>query len=637
MLVMTTPYGAWPSPLTAADVAAGTVRLSWPRLVDGEVWWTEGRPDEGGRCVVVRRRHDGAVEDVLPPPWNARTRVHEYGGNPWLVAEGALVFAEFSDQRLWRLVPGQDPVALTPEPEEPAAARYAELLHVGTEVWCVRELHRAGSVSRALVAVPLDGSGRVRELVADRHFLAHPRLSPDGAQLAWIGWDHPQMPWDGTQLRVAPVAEGRLGAPRTLIGGTEESVLQPEWYDARALVAVSDRTGWWNVVRVDLDGNVTPLHPAQQEYAEPLWELGSTSTALLDDGRLLAVHGGHLGVLDADGEMADLGLPFASLTMLHSDGRRAVAIGGSATSPQCVVVIEPDGGHEVVHVSAQVPVGPEWLPVPTHRTFPSAAGRVVHALVYAPASPDAQAPEGELPPYVVFVHGGPTAQAPHQLDLRKAYFTSRGIGVLDVDYGGSSGYGRPYRDALRGQWGVVDVEDCVAAARGLAETGQADGRRLLIRGGSAGGWTVLACLTRTDAFAAGASYYGVADLVGLAQDTHDFESRYLDGLVGPLPEALAVYEERSPLNHVDGLSCPVLLLQGSEDAVVPPAQAERFREALVGKQIPHAYLLFEGEQHGFRRTESIVAALEAELSFYGQVLGFTPPGVPVLPLVSGEG
>lgn len=629
---MTTPYGAWPSPLTAADVAARTVRLTWPRLVGEEVWWTEDRPDQGGRSVVVRRLLDGTVEDVLPPPWNARTRVHEYGGNPWLVADGALVFAELADQRLWRLVPGEDPVALTPVPDEPAGTRYAELLQVGGEVWCVQERHHAGAVSRALVAVPLDGSGRVRELLADRHFLAHPRLSPDGNHLAWIAWDHPQMPWDGTQLRVAPVSEGTLGAPRTLIGSSQESVFQPEWGDDTSLLAVSDRSGWWNLVRVGLDGRVTPLHPAQQEYAGPLWELGLTWSSWLDDGRLWALHGGQLGVLDTTGELVDLDLPLSSVTMLHSDGRRAVAVGASATSPPCVVLVDPDGSHEVVHVSAQVPVEPEWLPVPSPRTFTSAAGRVVHALVYAPTSPEARPPEGELPPYVVFVHGGPTTQASPVLDLRKAFFTSRGIGVIDVDYGGSTGYGRPYRDALRGQWGVVDVEDCVAAARGLAEAGLADGSRLLIRGGSAGGWTVLSCLTGTDGFAAGTSYYGVADLVGLARDTHDFESRYLDGLVGPLPESLEVYRQRSPLNHVDGLSCPVLLLHGAEDLVVPPAQAEVFREALVRKHIPHAYLLFEGEQHGFRRTETLVAALEAELSFYGQVLGFTPPGVPVLPL-----
>ena len=631
---MTTPYGAWPSPLSASDVAAGTISLSWPRLVGDEVWWTEGRPAEGGRSVVVRRRDDGSVEDVLPALWNARTRVHEYGGNPWLVANGALVFVHFADQRLWRLVPGGEPAPLTPDG---TGDRYAELVEVGAELWCVRERHDGGAVSRALVAVPLDGSGKVRELVTDRHFLAHPRLSPDGRHLAWIGWEHPQMPWDGTELRVAAVSGGQVGEPRTLLGDTGTSVLQPEWLDDTTLLATTDASGWWNLVRVPLDGPVTPLHPAEQEFAGPLWALGSTWSALLADGRVAALHGGRLGILDSatmgDGGLRDLALPFSSCSSLHSDGQRLVTVASSPTSPSSVVVVDPDGGHEVVHVSAAAPVDAAWLPVPSRQTFPSARGRVVHALVYPPTSPQAAAPQGELPPYVVVVHGGPTSQASDALDLRKAYFTSRGIGVIDVDYGGSTGYGRPYRDALRGQWGVVDVEDAVAAARGLADAGQADPARLLIRGGSAGGWTVLAALTRTDAFAAGASYYGVGDALALARDTHDFESRYLDGLVGPLPDALELYAERSPLSHVDGLSCPVLLLQGAEDEVVPPAQAELFRDALLRKQIPHAYLLFPGEQHGFRRAENIVTSLEAELSLFGQAVGFIPAGVPELQLV----
>lgn len=442
------------------------------------------------------------------------------------------------------------------------------------------------------------------------------------------------MPWDGTELRVAPVVDGQVGEARTLLGDTSTSVLQPEWLDDATLLAITDATGWWNLVRVDLDGKFEPVHPAEQEYGGPLWVLGRTWSAPLADSRVVALHGDSVGVIDRDGQLRDLDLPFTSWSpSLHTDGQRVVTVAASPTSPPCVVVIDPDGGHEVVHVSGEVGIDVAWLPTPTRRTFPSADGRVVHALVYPPTSPTAQASEGELPPYVVVVHGGPTSQTSDALDLRKAYFTSRGIGVIDVDYGGSTGYGRPYRDALQGQWGVVDVEDAVAAARGLADAGLADPARLLIRGGSAGGWTVLAALTRTDAFAAGASYFGVGDALALTRDTHDFESRYLNGLIGPLPEALALYDERSPLSHVDGLSCPVLLLQGAEDAVVPPAQAEQFRDALVRKQIPHAYLLFEGEQHGFRRAENILASLEAELSFFGQAVGFDPPGVPVLPLV----
>ena len=635
----TTPYGAWPSPLSAAHVAEASVGLSWPRLVGDEVWWSEARPAEGGRNVVVRRRGDGSVQDVLPAPWNARTRVHEYGGNSWTVVHGDLVFAEFGDQRLWRLADGAEPVALTPEPAEAAGDRYADPQVVGAQVWCVRERHRQGVVTRALVAVPVDGSGQVRELVSGSDFLAFPRLSPDGRHLAWVAWDHPRMPWDGTELRVAPVDGGRVGEPWTLIGGPAESVLQPQWLDSTTLVAATDRSGWWNLVRVGLDGTVGPLREAQEEAAGPLWVLGLSWYSVLDDGRIVVRHGEHLAVLSPDGGLRDLDLPQTDWApMLATDGRRVVTVAASATTPESVVLVDPDGDPQgpadVVHVSAAVPVDASWLPAPTRETFPSVDGRVVHALVYPPTSPEAAAPDGELAPYVVFVHGGPTSQAEPTLDLEKAFFTSRGIGVIDVDYGGSTGYGRPYRESLRGQWGVVDVEDCVAAARGLVDAGRADGARLVIRGGSAGGWTVLAALTRTDAFAAGASYFGVAELVRFAKDTHDFESRYLDGLIGPLPESLALYEERAPLSHVDRLSCPVLLLQGDEDRVVPPSQAELFRDALVRKHIPHAYLLFAGEQHGFRKAETVVAALEAELSFYGQVLGFTPPGVAHLELQS---
>ncbi len=629
---MTTPYGAWPSPLTAAVVTAGTVALSWPTLVGNEVWWTEGRPAEGGRSVVVRRLADGRIEDVLPGPWNARTRIHEYGGRAWTVANGDLVFAEFTDQRLWRLTPGSEPVALTPEPVEPAGARYGDLTVVGDEVWCIRELHAGGAVSRAVVAVPLDGSADVRELLTGSDFLAYPRVSPDGDHLAVIAWNHPRMPWDGTELWVAPIADGKVGPARTILGGTAESVLQPQWIDADSLVAITDRTGWWNLVRVGLSGAVTAISDIAEEIGGPLWVLGPAWYARLDDGSYFVSPASGPAFVN-DGALRRLEADFSAVQpSMATDGQRVVGVATSPSAPAAIVIIAADGSYEVVHDSGTLPVAADWLPLPQRRTFPSADGRVVHAVVWPPTSPVAQAPAGELPPYVVFVHGGPTAQTSASIDLQKAYFTSRGIGIIDVDYGGSTGYGRTYRQELNGRWGIVDVEDCVAAVRGLVDEGLADGARLAIRGGSAGGWTVLAALTGTDAFAAGVSYFGVADLLALARDTHDFESRYLDGLIGPLPQALPVYEERSPLNRVEGLSCPVLLLQGADDKVVPPSQAEMFRDAMVRKAIPHAYVLFEGEGHGFRKAENIVAALEAELSFYGQVLGFEPPDVPQLPL-----
>jgi dipeptidyl aminopeptidase/acylaminoacyl peptidase len=650
------PYGAWPSPLTAADVARGVLRLSAPRLVGDEVWWGEGRPEEGGRSVVVRRDATGVVSDLLPPGWSARSRVHEYGGVAWLPVGGALVFANWADQRVYRLdVAGgvggvggavvAEPVPLTPEPPSPAAWRYADPVPApdGASVWWVREAHADGVITRSLVSVPLDGSGAVRELVGGSDFLASPRPSPDGTRVAWIAWDHPRMPWDGTELRVGRIGPaGTVEDVRTVLGGESESVLQPEWADADTLYAVTDRSGWWNLHRRSLSGDGSPapepLCPRAEEFGYPLWLLGQTTYAILGDGRLLVRHGTDtdaLGVLDpATGELTDLDLPYTSWqAMLSVAGSRAVAVAaGPLTAPAVVLVDLAAGTSAVLRESLADPPDPAYLPEPRAVTVPGPGERDVHAWVYPPRSPDAVAPPGQLPPYVVFVHGGPTTHSPGVLDLEKAYFTSRGIGVVDVNYGGSTGYGRAYRERLRRQWGIVDVEDCVAVVHALVREGVADGARLAIRGGSAGGWTTLAALTATDVFAAGTSHYGVAELIAFTAETHDFESRYIDGLVGSLPQDRDVYVERAPLSHVDRLSCPVLLTQGLEDRVVPPAQAERFVEALERKGIPYAYLAFEGEQHGFRRAETVLAALEAELSFYGQVLGFTPPGVPVLPL-----
>ena len=649
----TAPYGAWPSPIGAAEVAAGGVRLSSPVPAgSGEVWWTEARPADGGRVVVVRRDAAGTVSDVLPEGWSARTRVHEYGGTAWLpLPDGGLVFANWPDQRLYRLSGDADPQPLTPEPAEPAALRYADPVPGpgGDEIWWVREAHEDGVIRRALVAVPLSGAGAsdpgaVREIVAGSDFLASARPSPDGRRVAWIAWDHPRMPWDGTELRVGALGpEGTVGETTTLLGGESESVLQPEWLDADTLTVISDRSGWWNLYRLSAsDGEPSPLCPRPEEFGQPLWTLGQQTYGVLADGRLAVLHGTDttaLGVLDpATGELTDLALPYTAF------GTKLAVSGGTvlttAASPvQATVVIEVDlatGTAAVLRESLTDVPDPADLPSPRSITVPGPGERDVHAHVYPPTSPDAVAPEGELPPYVVFVHGGPTSHSAATLDLEKAYFTSRGIGVVDVNYGGSTGYGRAYRERLRRQWGVVDVEDCVAVVQALVRDGLADGGRLAIRGGSAGGWTTLAALTGTDTFAAGTSYYGVAELIAFASDTHDFESRYIDGLVGTLPEDRDVYVERAPLSHVDQLSCPVLMLQGLEDKVVPPSQAELFVDALRRKGIPHAYLTFEGEQHGFRRQETVIAALEAELSFYGQVFGFEPPGVPVLKLAGGD-
>jgi dipeptidyl aminopeptidase/acylaminoacyl peptidase len=650
---VTAPYGAWPSPIDASDVAVAGIRLSGPvPAPGGEVWWAEARPTEGGRTVVVRRDAAGTVTDLLPAGWNARTRVHEYGGTAWLpLPDGGLVFAEWSDQRLYRLDPGSTtPVPISPEPAETAALRYADpvLGPGGDEVWWVREAHSDGAIRRHLVAVPLSGAAAtdpaaVREIVGGSDFLGFPRPAPDGRRVAWIAWDHPRMPWDGTELRVGELGpDGTVTDVRTILGGEAESVLQPEWADADTLYAVSDRSGWWNLYRLPAaGGEPEPLCPRAEEFGRPLWTLGGTTYAPLADGRLAVLHGTDtiaLGLLDpATGELTDLDLPYTLFTGLAAAGGTVLTTAASPVESTVVLAVDlATGTGTVLRRSMTDRPDPAYLPEPRSIVVAGPGERDVHAHVYAPASPDAVAPDGELPPFVVFVHGGPTSHSPAVLDLEKAYFTSRGIGVIDVNYGGSTGYGRAYRERLRRQWGIVDVEDCVAAVQALVRDGVADGARLGIRGGSAGGWTTLAALTTTDAFAAGVSYYGVAELIAFAADTHDFESRYIDGLVGTLPEDRDVYVERAPLSHVDQLSCPVLLLQGLEDKVVPPSQAELFAAALAKKGIPHAYLAFAGEQHGFRKQETVVAALEAELSFYGQVFGFEPPGVPVLPLTRGQ-
>ena len=672
------PFGEWPAPITAADVARGRLRIAYPTVLGGDVWWQEGRPEEGGRTTVVHRAAGGKVTGLLPAPWNARTRVHEYGGLSYLpvpraslrgdAAGGkpprghAVVFANYADQRLYVAEPDvaegkQEPWPLTPDPAaaqvDPGGLRYADftLAPGGREVWCVREQHRGGKVTRAIVAVPLDGSAAgdpaaVRQLVTGSDFFAFPTPSPDGTRLAWIGWNHPHMPWEGTELRVATVTKGEVGPGRLVKGGLRESVLAPAWRDNTSLYAVTDWTGWWNIYQLGLTGEPPQaLYPAEEEFAGPLWQLGGRPFAVLGDGRLAAIHGRgsmRLGILDPDtSELTEPDLPVTEFQpVVSADGTTIVTLAGGPAQPLSVVRVDAATSRmEVLRTEVDEAPDEAYLPVPRHVEVEGKYGRVVHALVYPPTNPDAAGPEGERPPYVVWVHGGPTSQAVGLLDIEKAYFTSRGIGIIDVNYGGSTGYGRLYRERLRREWGVVDVEDAVAAARSLANAGDADPARLAIRGGSAGGWTALAAVTtgaaRDPVFSAATSYYGVADLSAFAEHTHDFESRYLDGLIGPLPGFEAVYAERAPVGHVTEKTCPVLLLQGLDDPVVPPEQAERIANDLAAHGIRHGYIAFEGESHGFRRAESTAAALEAELSFYGEILGFTPPGIPTVKLIDG--
>ena len=626
------PGGSWPSPLTAEQVAQAGAQYGEVAVTDGgrTVWWSESRPAQVGRTTVLRRTGDGPAQEVLPAELDARTRVHEYGGRCWVPHGGGLVTSDLHDQRLWLVDEDGEARALTADTG--LADRYAEptVLPGGTSVLCVRE--RVGErVVHELVAVPLDGSGEVAVLWSASDFVASPAVSPDGRQLAFITWDHPRMPWDGTELRVADLLPGpALGEARVLLGGPEEAVQSPAWEGA-AVRAVTDRSGWWNLVRVE-DDAVRELWPVQQECGVPLWRLGSTTHVDLTGGRVAVVHDGRLAVRQPGVAVADVDVPFTGWgPFLASDGDVVAGTAWTSTTLPVVVAVDTATGRWTTVDTPEQP-DPDWAARPEVTAVPSAGGRTTYAAVYPPTSPRARLPEGQGAPYVVFVHGGPTSSSPERYSGQIAWFTSRGIGVVDVDHGGSTGYGRAYRELLRGQWGVVEVEDCEAVARWLLASGQASG--VAIRGGSAGGWTVLSALTRGGSvFAAGTSYFGVADLASFVEHTHDFEARYLDGLVGPLPQARALYDERSPLTHVDRLDRPVLLLQGLDDPVVPPAQAELFLAALEGSGVPHAYLPFEGEAHGFRRAATVVAALQAELSFYGQVLGFDPPEVPVLTLV----
>ncbi|HET9138973.1 prolyl oligopeptidase family serine peptidase [Actinophytocola sp.] len=632
------PYGRWASPITAADVAAGEALIEYVGFVGDEVWWVESRPAQGGRGALVRRRTDGTLADVLGPEWNVRTRVIEYGGRPWLAlgsgpADG-FVFTNWDDQRVYLARPDQAPTPISPRPELPAGARYADFTVVGAEVWCLRESITGpdpDDVHRDLVALPLDGraaraTGAVRVLAHSHHFMTGPRLAPDGGRVAWIGWDHPGMPWDGTELMCAPVlADGTLGSARRVTGGPGLAVGQVEWAPDRAdtLYVLSDPDGWWNIHEIGLNGRERNLCPRAEEFGEALWRIGARWFLPAGDGRLFVVHGTgarRLAVLEKDGSLRDIGDPYTEWAALATDGRRVAATAAGPRHRRTVVLADPDhSGIEVLRPAELAHAA--YLPSGGPASFTGPAGETVHAFVYPPHNPDFTAPPGELPPFLVHVHGGPTSRSQQVANLEIAFFTSRGIGVVDVQYGGSTGYGRDYRDRLRGNWGVVDVRDCATAARALAARGVADPDRIGIRGGSAGGWTSAASLAaHPELYRAAAIYYPVLDPVRWRiRGTHDFESRYLDSLIGPWPAARARYQHVSPLAHAHRIRTPFVLLQGLEDEICPPAQAQLLLSALRDRDVPHTYLAFAGEQHGFRKAETIIECLRAELALYTSV------------------
>src|SRR6266702_3097684 len=623
------PYGSWKSPITSDLIVSATIGLVSIMRDRTDIYWTEQRPSEGGRNVIVRRGAGGEVIDVLPAPYNARTRVHEYGGGSCVVHDGTVYFSNYADQRVYRLDPGTEPQPITPAEK----LRYADCVvdERRNRMICVHEDHTVAGreAVNTLVSFKLDGSDQAQQvLVSGNDFYSSPRLSPDGSQLAWLTWNHPNMPWDGTELWVGKLHEDQSISDRVrIVGGISESVVQPEWSPEGTLYFVSDRTGWWNLYRCR-GRKVEPICPMDAEFGEPQWVFGNALYGFDSESRIICSYAKdgkwYLASIDTvTGELNTVEIPYSAISRIQTGGGRVVLIAASSTEPTSIVSLDlATRDLEVLRRSRELTVDAGYLSAPRAIEFPTEQSLTAYGIFYPPQNRDYVGPADEKPPLLVMSHGGPTSATSTSLRYATQYWTSRGIAVLDVNYGGSSGYGREYRERLKGQWGIVDVDDCVNGARYLVEAGAVDGNRLAIRGGSAGGYTTLCALTFRDAFKAGASHYGISDLEALAKDTHKFESRYLDGLIGPYPERRDLYVERSPIHFTDRLACPMILFQGLEDKVVPPKQAEEMFEAMRAKGLPVTYLTFEGEQHSFRKAENIKRVLEAELYFYSKVFKF---------------
>ncbi len=627
------PYGSWKSPITTDLIVAETRRFGLIALDRQDIYWIEGRPSEGGRNVIVRRSANGMLTDTTPPPFNARTRVHEYGGGDFTVDDGTIYFTNYSDQRLYRQAPNAEPVAMTPAKE----MRYADLVvdKRRQQLICVCEDHTdtTREAKNLLVSLPLhsEGESDVQVLVAGNDFYSTPRLSPDGSKLAYLTWNHPNMPWDGTELWVADIdANGSISGGKRIAGGPAESIFQPQWSPAGELYFVSDRTNWWNIYRWH-NNEIQAVCPEEAEFGTPQWVFGMSTYTFVAPDRIVCWYGGPnesgLAFLNVNsGELTPIEIPYTSVGSVRGNAEHVILLVTSPTTSGEIVSLDVKTLQiEVLRHAQNTSVDSAYISDAQSIEFPTEHGLTAYAYYYAPKNADFKAPEGELPPLLVSSHGGPTASASSALRLGTQFWTSRGFAVLDVNYGGSSGYGREYRERLRGQWGVVDVDDCVNGAKYLVEHGLADGNRLTIQGGSAGGYTTLCALTFRDVFKAGASHFGISDLEVFVHDTHKFESRYLSGLVGPYPERKDLYHDRSAINFTDRLSCPVIFFQGLEDKIVPPNQAELMVAALQAKKLPVAYVAFAGEQHGFRRAENIKRSLEAELYFYSKVFKFDLP------------
>ncbi len=632
----TAPYGSWRSPITSAAIASEGVALGMIQLDGTDIYWVEARPSEAGRQVIVRATSAGDITDVTPPPFSARTRVHEYGGGAFVVTRGTVFFSNDADQRIYRQQRGAQPHPITP----PGPMRYADAVFdkARARLICVREDYSAhAEPENSIVGVDLAGAAEARVLTAGNDFYSSPRLSRNGHHLAWLDWSHPNMPWDETRLWVAPLqGDGRLGHAQCVAGGACESVFQPEWSPDGTLYFVSDRHGWWNLYRWR-DGRVEPVVEMDAEFGLPQWAFGMSTYAFESARRIVCSFNrrgsSRLAVVDTEKcTLKRIAVPYTDVYGLRAAPGNAVFVAGSPTAIAAIVRLDlGDGRIDVLRRSSNFTVDTGYLSPAREVSFPTQHGRTAHAFFYPPHNRDYAPPQGTRAPAIVTCHGGPTGTATSTLNLKTQFWTSRGFGVLGVNYGGSTGYGRAYRERLNGQWGIVDVEDCVNAARHLIAQGQIDAKRIAIAGGSAGGYTVLCALTFHDLFKAGVSYYGVSDLESLAKETHKFESHYLDRLVGPYPEHGEIYRARSPVHFADRLSCPMIFFQGLQDRVVPPSQTEQMVSALRSKGVPVAYIAFADEQHGFRQAESIKAALDAELYFYSRVFGFelTEPVEPI--------
>ena len=607
----------------------GSVGLSQCTFDNEDIYWVELRPRESGRNVIVKWNPNGNSVDINRVPFNARTRVHEYGGGDYVVHDGTIYFSNFQDQRLYRTNGDSLPEPITAE----ADVRYADgCIDVSrNRLICIREDHRGtGEAVNTIVAVPLDGSADIGELlIQGNDFYSSPKLSPDGTHLAWLTWNHPNMPWDGCELWVGEVtADGAVENVRWMAGGGHESIFQPEWSPSGVLYFSSDRNGWWNLQRIGEAGQIESICPTKGELGTPQWLFGMSFYAFASDDLIVCSHIeqgiSRLALLNLQTKkLQEIDCPFTDIQYLRASNDYAVFRAGSPTEVAAIARLNLTTKQiDTLRLSNDLDVFPAYFSIPRPIEFPTEAGLTAHGFFYPPQNPDYEAPENEKPPLIVKSHGGPTASATTALALSIQYWTSRGFAVLDVNYGGSSGYGRQYRERLNKKWGIVDVDDCVNGARYLVTRGEVDPNRLIITGGSAGGYTTLCALTFRDVFKAGASHFGVSDAEALAQDTHKLESRYLDGLLGPYPEKRDIYRERSPINFTERLSCPVIFFQGLEDKVVPPNQAEQMVEALRSKRIPVAYVAFPGEQHGFRQAQNIKRALNTELYFYSRVFGF---------------